>query len=183
MMKKLVAILGLALSSQVFAGSATFEGQRIDNASGADQNNYNLTVRESIAKGVTGDIQFSNTYTRDTGAASSTRIEAGVTPTLPLGPVTGYARVAVGQKASTGSDFTYYSVEPGVSAPLGAGFTAKLGYRFRNAFDTGNNDTTRTIRAGLSYDLTKTDSVGVRFDRVQGDADQKVWAVGYTRSF
>lgn len=183
-MKKIVAILGLSLAAQAFAGSFTIEGQDINNATGSDQKNYNLTVRENITKNVTGDVQFSNNYTNGTNAVSSTRIEAGVTPTVGLGPVTGYTRVAVGQRSGTASDWSYYSVEPGVTAPLGNGFKARLGWRYRNAFDaTANADLTRTWRAGVSYDLTKVDTVGVRYDRVQGDSNQKVWALNYTRGF
>lgn len=183
-MKKIVAILGLSLATQVFAGSATIEGQDISNATGSDQRNYNLTVRESIAKGVTADVQFSQTTTRGTDALGSTRMETGLTPTVGLGPVTGYTRVAVGQRFSTTGDFSYYSIEPGIVAPLGNGFSAKVGYRYRNAFDaTANADMTRTWRAGVSYDLTKVDSIGVRYDRVNGDSDQKVVAVSYTRGF
>jgi hypothetical protein len=46
-----------------------------------------------------------------------------------------------------------------------------------------NGDTTETVRAGVSYALTKQDAIGVRYDKVTGDAKQNVVAVNYTRSF
>ena len=61
--------------------------------------------------------------------------------------------------------------------------SAKLGWRYREAFNNVNADTTRTWRAGLSYDLTKKDAVGVRYDRMRGDTNQNIVAVNYTRSF
>jgi hypothetical protein len=96
-----------------------------------------------------------------------------------------YTRAAIGEKFTNTSNFSYYSVEPGVTAPIGStGLTARVGYRFRNAFDpSANADTTRTWRAGLSYDLTKKDTIGVRYDRVRGDSNADGIAVNYTRSF
>ena len=93
-------------------------------------------------------------------------------------------RTALGQKFTSATNFTYYSVEPGVAVPVGStGVTAKVGYRFRNAIDTANNDTTRTWRAGLSYDLTAKDTIGVRYDKMRGDTNQNIVAVNYTRGF
>ena len=39
------------------------------------------------------------------------------------------------------------------------------------------------MRYGVSYALSNVDTVGVRYDRVNGDNNQKVWAVNYTRGF
>lgn len=187
-MKKILAILALAASGSVFAASATLEGQSINGLNGsADQVNLNLTVRESINKNFTGDVQFSQTNNKVDGGKdtlSSTRLEAALTGSAGLfGPVSGYTRVAVGQKFSSSTNFGYYSVEPGLSTPLGGGLTAKVGYRYRTAFDSSNNDTTRTMRAGVAYDINKTNQIGVRYDSVRGDAKQNVIAVNYTRSF
>lgn len=190
-MKKFLAILALTTSGAVFAGSATIEGQQMQgtgNTPTLDQRNVNLTVRENITKNFIGDIQLSDTWnnTAKSSAASSFRLEGGLTgQTDPLiAGVKLYTRAAVGQKVTTTANYGYYSIEPGVIAPLGAGFTAKVGYRFRNAFDPSSySDTTRTIRAGVSYAITDKDAVGVRYDRVRGDAEQNAIAVNYTRSF
>jgi hypothetical protein len=182
-MKKLLAILAMATAGTVFAGSFTVEGQKIDNLTSANQKQYSLSVKENITKEIAGDVSFSNTTTDGTGALTS-RLEGGLTGTTQqVGPVIGYVRAAVGQKYSNTTDFSYYSVEPGVMIPMG-NFTGKIGYRYRSAFDsTANGDQTNTWRAGLSYALTKKDAVGVRFDQVRGDSKQDVWAVNYTRSF
>ena len=182
-MKNILAILAIATASTAFAGSVSIEGRKIDNNSSADQTQYKLTVKEKITKLLDGDLSFSNTVTDGTGALG-TRIEGGVTGTTQqVGPVAGYVRIAAGQKFSNTTDFSYYAIEPGVLIPMG-NFTGKIGYRYRSAFDsTANGDQTNTWRAGVSYAVTKKDAVGIRFDSVRGDSNQKIWAVGYTRGF
>jgi hypothetical protein len=181
-MKKIFAILALAITGTAFAAdSFTVEGQHINNAGAAAQQQYVLGVKKEFG-GFAGDLAFSNAQTEGTNALS-TRLEAGATVAGPIGL---YARAAVGQKYSNTTDFTYYSVEPGIAAavPGVAGLTAKFGYRFRSAFDsTQNNDQTHTARYSLAYALSKNDTVGVRYDRVNGDNNQKIVAVAYTRGF
>jgi hypothetical protein len=184
-MKHILAILAtsLALTSQVFAASATLEYQTIDNATGTDQQNYNLTVRENIVKNLIGDVQFSQT-TNDVGPGTVQRLEAGLTPTYKTKYATIGSRFTVGEKYTTTQQYGYWSANPYVAVPISnTGFTALAGWRYRAAFDTNYLDTTRTWRGGVQYAVTKQDTVGVRYDRVQGDSDSKVWAFYYTRGF
>jgi len=179
-MKKIFAILALAITSTAFAAdSFTVEGQHINNAGAAAQQQYVLGVKKEFT-GFAADLAFSNAQTEGTNALS-TRLEAGATVNGPVGL---YARAAIGQKYSNTTDFTYYSVEPGIAAPIGYGLTAKVGYRFRSAFDsTQNNDQTHTVRYSLGYALSKDDTVAIKYDRVNGDNNQKIVAVAYTRGF
>jgi hypothetical protein len=187
-MKKIFAILAMITSGSVFAASATIEYQNLNGVQNtpADQQRISLSVKEAINSNFTGDVNFSNTWnnTSTSDALNSTRLEGGLTGTVPVySSLRGYTRVAVGQKFTTTTNFTYYSVEPGVSLPLGAGFTANAGYRFRNAFDTGNNDTTRTWRTLVNYEINKGNSVGVGYDSQRGDSNQNIFRVNYTRGF
>jgi hypothetical protein len=181
-MKKIFAILALAITGTAFAAdSFTVEGQHINNAGAAAQQQYVLGVKKEFGS-FAGDLAFSNAQTEGTNALS-TRLEAGATV---AGPVGLYARAAVGQKYTNTTDFTYYSIEPGIAAavPGVAGLTAKVGYRWRSAFDsTQNNDQTHTARYSLAYALSKNDTVAVKYDRVNGDNNQKIVAVAYTRGF
>lgn len=181
-MKKLaIATLVLASLSAMAADSFTVEGQHINNAGAAAQQQYVLGVKKEFS-GFAGDLAVSNAQTEGTNALS-TRLEAGATV---AGPVGLYARAAVGQKYSNTTDFTYYSIEPGIAAavPGLSGVTAKVGYRFRSAFDsTQNNDQTNTMRYALSYALNAKDSVALKYDRVKGDSNQKVVSVAYTVGF
>jgi hypothetical protein len=182
-MKKILAILTLVVSGTAFAaGSFTLESQNVNVINGADQKIYSLNVKQKFSSVFTGDATFSNTQTDGTNALG-TRLEAGVTASVPVvGLVKGYVRGAYGQKYSNTTDTPYYSIEPGVSAPLGP-FTAKVGFRWRSAVDTAKGDQTHTVRVGLAYALTKVDSVAVGFDRARGDNNQNVVKVSYTRSF
>lgn len=177
--------MALAISGSTFAATATVEYQDQNGVNGtSDSRNISLSVKENINKTFAGDISLSNTYKETTGAASSFRTEAGLTGTVPLvGNLNGYTRVAVGQKFTSTNNFTYYSVEPGVSLPLGAGLTAKVGYRYRNAFDEARLDHTNTWRAGLSYQINKDNAIGIGYDRQRGDSNQDIWKVNYTRGF
>jgi hypothetical protein len=186
-MKKIaIATLVLAAFGANAADSFTVEGQHINNNGAAAQSQAVLGIKKDINSMFAGDLAFSNAQTEGTNALS-TRLEAGVTGTIPLvSGINGYTRVALGQKYTNTTNFTYYSIEPGVTAavPGVAGLTAKVGYRWRSADDAGAyNDQTHTMRYTLSYALTKVDSIGVRYDRVKGDNDQKIWAVAYTRGF
>ena len=178
-MKKIFAILALATGTAFAADSFTVEGQHINNNQAAAQQQYVLGVKKEFT-GFAGDVAFSNAQTEGTNALS-TRLEAGATVAGPFGT---YARAAVGQKYSNTTDFTYYSVEPGIAAPIGYGLTAKVGYRFRSSFDPSqNNDQTHTMRYAVSYALNAKDSIAVKYDRVNGDNNQKIVAVAYTVGF
>jgi hypothetical protein len=186
-MKKILAILALAISGTAFAGSISFEGQALNGIDGTrDQKNFNMTARGAINNTFTAHAQVSTTQT-DVSNAVSTRLETGVSGSVGLfGPVKGYTTVAIGEMFKSTGNFAYYSVEPGITAPIGStGLTARVGYRYRTAFKDANvnNDTTQTARVGLSYAINKQDSVGVRYDKVNGDAHQNNYAVNYTRSF
>jgi hypothetical protein len=187
-MKKILAgLVALTLSGMVFAGSVTIEGAQLDTKNGGnDQRNTNFTLSESINSTFSVHTQLSSTQTDNTNAVS-TRLEVGGTATVPLyGPVSGYTKIAIGEKYSTSGQFQYYSIEPGVSAPIGStGLTAKAGYRFRTATSNPNvnNDTTQTVRVGVSYAINKEHAVGFRFDKITGDSRQDGYNVFYTRSF
>jgi hypothetical protein len=183
-MKKIFAILSLAVSGLAVAGdSVTLESQHINNVGSNAQQVYLLGVKKEINQNLAGDVLISNAVTDNTNALS-TRIEAGATVSAPLyGIVNGYSRVALGQKYSNTTNFSYYSIEPGVSVPFGP-VTAKVGWRYRTAADAGtNNDQTHTMRYTLAYAVTNVDTVAVRYDRVNGDNDQKIWTLNYTRGF
>ena len=182
-MKKIFAILAMALSTAAFAGSsATVEfADYTDQSGGANSKLYSLAVKHDLNNTFAADVGFGNQVTDGTGALS-TRLEAGITGTTALfGSVKGYTRVGLGQKYTNTTDFTYYSVEPGVSMPVGP-FVAKVGVRYRSATKL-DSDQTHTARASLSYALNKNDSVAVGYDRIRGDSNNNVVKVSYTRNF
>jgi hypothetical protein len=181
-MKKILAIVALAATGLAYADSVSLEGQHINNVGASAQTQYVLGVKKDLTSMFAADVSFANAQTGGTNALS-TRLEAGLTGTMPVGPVNVYTRAATGEKYTNTTSFGYYSIEPGVAVPFGA-LTAKVGYRYRSAYDSDvNNDQTHTMRYSLSYALSRADTIGVRYDRVKGDNDQKITAVTYTRSF
>jgi hypothetical protein len=182
-MKKIFAILAIMAATSAMADSVTLEHQSANSLDSTDQKSEVVTVKHDFNKNFAGDVSFTNTQTDKTNALS-TRLETGLTATQPLfGSVSGYVRAAAGQKFKNTEATGYYSVEPGVTAPLTEKLSARFGYRFRQATSDAIADTTHTARVGLSYALTKTDAVGVRFDRVRGDTMQDITVVNYVHSF
>ena len=183
-MKKILIATMALMTSLAFAGSITLEGQDQLGDKGAKNSvNESISVKESINKTFAADVAFVNYHQAITYALSS-RLEAGVTGAIPVGPIGVYTRVALGEKYTNGANFAYWSVEPGITYTIGA-VTAKVGYRYRTATANPNayNDTTDTSRVGLSYSITKKDAVGIRYDRVIGDSTNHSYNLNYTRSF
>jgi hypothetical protein len=124
------------------------------------------------------------TTTADVANTVTNRYEAGLTAGASFGSLTPDVRLAVGQKQKSGVEsFSYYSVEPGVNMALPAGFSARVAYRYRDAFNDKNADQSRTARVSLGYALTKADKVSVGYDRLRGDGANNTTYVAYTRSF
>jgi predicted porin len=185
-MKKIVIATLALMSSLAFAGTATFEGSKVNGLEGGkDALSTNFAISETVNKTFSVHTQVVSQQSDVTNAVS-TRLEVGGTATVPVyGRVSGYTRVAVGQKFSTAGHFTYYSIEPGLSMPLSPSLTAKVGYRFRTAAEDANvnKDTTDTVRVGLTYALNKQHAVGFRFDRQSGDTRSDSYNFFVTRSF
>ena len=181
----LTTILAL-FTSGVFAASASLEVQDLAGKNTTpDMKAAILSVKENVSKNFIGDITFTDVRI-STNNAIVNRLEAGLTGSMPLvGPFTGFIRTAVGQRYSSVSDFSYYSITPGVRAPIGnTGFHTSVSYRYRNAFDaTANTDLTRTWRGDLGYDITKQDRIGISYMNVSGDAQQDIYAINYSRRF
>jgi hypothetical protein len=181
-MKKIAIATLMVLASTAFAASVTLEGQDQQGERGAvGSTNYALSVKDSINNTFAADIGLTN-YQQDNTKALSTRLETGLTASVPMGPVGLYARTSIGEKYNNTKNFAYYSIEPGVTVTLGkVGF--KLGYRYRDAVNEINLDKTRTGRVGVSYVLSNKDTIGVRYDKVTGDSWNHSYNVSYTRSF
>jgi hypothetical protein len=183
-MKKIAIATLMVFAGFANAASVTLEGQdQLGDKGAKNSANYQVSVKEAINKTFAGDVSFTN-YQQHQTEALSTRIEAGVTGSVPVGPIGVYTRVALGEKYSNTGNFAYYSIEPGVTYTVGKA-TAKVGYRYRTAVVDPNvsNDTTDTVRAGVSYAVTAKDAIGFRFDRVKGDSTNHSYNISYTRSF
>jgi hypothetical protein len=184
-MKKLVigffmaALSALALADNVIIERSSTNGLN----GGKDGAGVLMKYGKTLNKDLEADFQYQTIQTEGTNAMS-TRLEIGLTPSYSLGSSKLYTKFAVGEKYNTTGNFTYTSIEPGIIVPLGKGFSTRVGYRYRDAVDSGQfADRTGTLRVGVKYDFNKEDAVNLRFDRVRGDQDQNILALSYIRSF
>jgi len=184
-MKKLLAatILGLA-SLTAMAGSTTVEYSSVSGLNGKPGGTgYLVNFKDSITNNIDWGMQLLSSQV--TGSNSvSTRFEASLTPKYTLGFGTIYTKATLGTKLSSSAGTTeYYAIEPGINVPLTDKLSVRAGYRYRTAFDNRILDTTRTSRLGVTFDMTKTDAVTLRYDSQRGDSLQNSWNLAYTRKF
>jgi len=183
-MKKIALATVMALAtSMALAAEVRLEAQDANGTNGtASQTVYEFGLKEAINKNFAADVVVKN-YRTDNTDVLSTRYEAGLTASNTYGLFTPYARVAVGEKYTSGAGgFGYYSAEPGVAVKQGP-VGVSLGWRYQSAFNDNQNDTTRTWRAKLGYDITKSGTVYVGYDQQRGDSNQNITKVGYIHRF
>ena len=185
-MKK-IALATLLVIMAATAGAVEVGGeyQNFGGKNGtASANNYQVFVKENLNNNFTVDAKATQGIAKTNDGISNSSMETGLTGKYNLGPVTPYTRIGLGEWYRTTGNFTYYSVEPGVVVPVSTtGLSASVGYRFRDGVRDSNEFTTRTWRAKIGYDLTKTDKVYVGYDRMRGDVKANVSMVGYSHSF
>lgn len=172
-MKKIIVLAALLAAGTAFAGGfGAVEYSSRDGVNGnADARATKVTMGTDINSTFKADFSLRQKTNTDNDL-SDTRLEAGLTGSVPVvGSLTGYGRVAVGEKFKSSTNYTYYSVEPGVKYTVTPELSVKLGYRYRAASDTVNADTTRTWRTGAEYAITKNYFVGLGYDQVRGDSN------------
>ena len=177
----LTAVVGVA-SAQT---SVTIGGTVADSdVTGQTTNRKSLTVRTAVGAGLTGEVGVSNGQNSTTNA-TSVRQELGLSGTVfQAGVVRATLRGGIGLKTSSGKEGTeYYTIEPGISVKVTDALTARVAYRYRDAFSSSVADRSDTARFGLSYALTKQDTIGLGYDVVKKDGAEKATTLNYTRSF
>ena len=172
-MKKYLVMAALLAASSAFAGGfGSIEYSSRDGVdSTADARATKVTMGTDLNKVFKADFSLRQKTDTDNDL-SDTRLEAGLTGSVPVvGGLSAYTRVGVGEKFKSSTNYSYYSVEPGVKYAVTPSLSVKAGYRHRAAIDSANADTTRAYRIGAEYALTKNYFVGVGYDRVRGDSD------------
>ena len=172
-MKKFIVLAALLATGTAFAGgfgSVEYSGR--DGVNGnADARATKVTMGTDINSTFKADFSLRQKTDTDNDL-SDTRFEGGLTGSVPIvGILTGYGRVAVGEKFKSSTNYSYYSVEPGVKYAVTPELSVKLGYRYRAATDSANADTTRAWRTGVEYAITKNYFVGLGYDQVRGDSE------------
>ena len=186
-MKKIFAILALALTGSAFAAESgvgfEFERERGNNAPNTFENTVSVAPYYKFDNGIKADIKFYGS--REDGSKTlENKVEARVQKMWEVMPNTKLgARASIGELFSSTTDFAYYTFEPKASYALTDALSLQASYRYRNAFNTSNNYQTRTTKLGFDYALTKKDEVGVRYLMKRGDYDTNGIEFAYTRGF
>jgi len=172
-MKKFIVMAALLATGTAFAGGfgAVEYSSRDGVDSTTDARATKITMGTDINQMFKAD--FSLRQKTDTSSnLSDTRFEGGLTGSVPVaGSLSAYGRLGVGEKFKSATNYTYYSVEPGIKYAVTPVLSVKAGYRYRAAMDSANADTTRAYRLGAEYALTKNYFVGLGYDSVRGDSD------------
>ena len=172
-MKKFIVLAMMALSGAAFAGGfGAVEYSSRDGVDGtADARATKVTMGTDLNQTFKADFSLRQKTDTDNNLGD-TRLEAGLTGTVPVANgLSAYGRLGMGEKFKSSTNYTYYSVEPGVKYAVTPDLSVKLGYRYRAAMDSVNADTTRAWRVGAEYALTKNYFVGLGYDQVRGDSN------------
>lgn len=144
-----------------------------------------ISAKTRLFSEVDGDIGINQSRNTVTNSITD-RTEIGLSSGYE---VTSFAKAtlrgAVGMKNVSGKQgVEYYSIEPGINIKLPVdGFSARVAYRYRDAFDVSDADRSNTMRYSISYDLTKKDRLTLGYEVLTGDGANKQTALSYTRSF
>ena len=180
-MKKLSLFLAtLVVSASAMAGGyASLEYSDESNRStGAENIKQGLVIGNKVDS-VDYSIKMENSQT-EIGSGSITQA-LEVRAKKNFGAV--YVGGRLGERITSSTHFSYYALDSGVKFPLVAGFTADVGARYRNAFESGNLYETVRGHVAVGYALTKQDAVAVRWSRSYGDEEKDAVRLQYTRSF
>lgn len=149
-----------------------------------DRSGYVLTIGDKVYNFLTADVT-AETFSTTTQKQQDNRVEGGLTANTPIyGPFGAYVRVAVGDHFVSGIGATYYSIEPGLTADLPAGFTGTVGYRYRDSFQSNlNTEHTNTIRVGLAHQVYGGVYINAGYDRAFGDQRYDQFSGGLSVKF
>lgn len=150
---------------------------------GTRVNGYTLNLGTYLTE--TTAVDVSSKFRQDnTTSDTNTRLEVGLTQYLPLTSwLKLYGRGAVGTRFDNNDDFNYWSVEGGGVVPLSQCWSVKVGYRYRDSMEQDIAYETDTIRASLTYAVSKNASLSLGYDRFRGDSDMNGVNIGYAFKF
>jgi hypothetical protein len=190
-LSKIVAATALLVVGTAQAGGYTsFElSSEEKRATGDDSIKYGVVVGVKAAGGMDYSLKVDSSQAEIGNGSISNGIELRTKKTfagISAYDVKPYVGVRVGQKIQSDDNFNHYAVDYGVKFPIiGKVVYLDLGGRYRNAFDTVNEFKSNRGHALVSWNLTKKDTVGVRYSQSYGDTSEEKNAVrlSYTRSF
>lgn len=186
MVAGLVFVAGAASAGVYSTVELSSEEKR---SSGDDSVKYGLVVGVKAAGGMDYSVRVDSSQAQIGDGDISNGVEARVKKTfagISAYDVKPYVGVRLGQKIKSDESFSHYAVDYGIKFPIiGKVVHLDLGGRYRNAFDTVNEFKSNRAHAMVSWDLTKQDTVGIRYSQAYGDTSEEknAWRLSYTRNF
>ena len=185
MKKFILAILALSITTLAHA-EGNYAGVKFETRNGLggglDSNVYSITAGQNINQFLDAEV-YARVKSNDDDS-NNTRLEGALVGKLPLTTeLSAYVRGAVGEKFDGTDNFAYWSVEPGVKYQVTNALAVKTGLRFRDAFNSGDQDSTRTWKVGAEYAITKNTVVSANIDRSYGDSEFVAYGLGYGVKF
>ena len=182
-MRKYVLIAALLASTAAWAGDyASFDFSRKDKQNSGQVNDvYGLNVGHKFDGGFAIEGRMEDEVVNTPKHEGLVQVK-GIYDLGTWSGVTPYAALGTGYKSKSTTNFNFYVAEVGAKADLGP-VNVKYAYRQRDAYDTGNSYNTHENSLTVGYNLTKQDSISIKYAQERGDSDYNTWGVGYTRRF
>lgn len=177
-------VLGLAVTS-ASAGNWYAAGE-LDTAE--NRNTHSETIGTSVIIGYKeGAWQYSSKISTSqaewgTGSISNT-YEGRVKRSVSMYGLKPYIQGRLGEKVSSTTNFPYYAFDAGIVVSVANSVDIDFSYRYRNAFDAGDNYQTDRYGIEGKYKLNLRDTVGLRYAQMYGDTEVDSWRLQYARSF
>lgn len=179
-MKKLLAILAMAIGTTAFAGDKIEIGYRYDDKekTTADSRNVTIDWKTDINKNFAWGLD-ANLAQKTSDDKLTNRLAIGVTGSYEMF----YLTAKAGEKYNSGTANTsFWVVEPGVKFKLTENLGAKVGYMYREAFSKTVDDDLKGLRLALDYGLTKEYGIGLKYDLVEDSTGTKTNRYGVALS-
>jgi hypothetical protein len=188
---KILAVAALMVASTAYAkGYVGFElSDETKRSDDSSKGKIGIVVGVKAAGGMDYSLKMDNSQAKLGDGDISTNVEARVKKSFaPISAysIAPYLGVRVGQKIEDDANFNHYAVDYGVKFPIiGKAVYLDLGGRHRNAFDTDYAFRSNRAHALVSVNVTKKDTIGVRYSQSYGDVgeEKNAWRLNYTRSF
>jgi len=180
-------LIALLLSTNVFAEETSYYtgikyGIEKSNTGGSDAVKWSAKFGKHINEYFDAEIS-SRIKDKDSGS-NNTRVEAAVIGKHKIADDwSSSLRFGVGNKYTTTDNFSYWSITPSVKYKINDKISTKIGYRFRDSFDTGHKQNDQTIKLGISYKILEDTSLNAGYDLKRGDSDSNGFGIGFKFEF
>lgn len=186
-LSKIVAVAALMVAGAAHAaGYSTFEySQEELRSDSTTKDKFGVVIGNKTAAGQDYSVKLEMSQAEWGNGSVSNGFEGRARQNFGAGPLKPYLGVRLGQRLKADESFTHYAVDAGVKFPIIGELSGDVGYRYRNAFDTINVFESNRYHAMVSYAVSKADSIGVRYSKAYGDANEEKNAVrvSWTHNF